>query len=92
VQFKVRIHECRVQENQHIVLGTGRGNLPAVRFLAFGSVQFGSVPDPAKNPTRIVLAGLLHGPDMNPQVSGLVRPGPQFHFTVLTTLAILQHQ
>jgi len=68
-----------------VVLATGPGNPPEVRFLAGGSVRFGSVPDHANNPTRFVLAGLLPGPDINPRVFGLGGTAPLFDFTVLST-------
>jgi hypothetical protein len=68
----------------HCLLGTSSWRLSICSFarwstgsVSYGSgfwpaVRFGSVPDPAKNPTRIALAGLL--------------PGPRFHFTVRATL------
>jgi hypothetical protein len=53
------------------------------------AVQFSSVSNPAKNPTRFVLAGLFPGPDIYPRCFGRVGTGPRFHITVLTTLAVL---
>ena len=71
-----------------VVLATGPGNPAVVQFLPgvsfhfvsvqFISFRFGSVPDPARNPTRFVLVGLLPGPDVEPWVFGLVGTGPRF--------------
>jgi hypothetical protein len=63
-----------------LVLATGPGNPPQVRVLTGGSVQFGS--HLAKSPNRVVLAGLLPGPDINPRFFGRVVPGPRVHFTI----------
>jgi hypothetical protein len=60
----------------------GLGNPPAVRVLISGSV-----PDPAKNLTRFVLAGLLPGLHINPRFFGQVVSGPQFHIMVPATWA-----
>jgi hypothetical protein len=51
-----------------VVSATGSGNTPAVQFLGSKLVWFGSVPDQVKNPTCIVLAGLLLGPDKSPWI------------------------
>jgi hypothetical protein len=64
----------------------GLGNPPAVRVL-----MSGSVPDPAKNLTRFVLAGSLPGPHINPRSFGQVVPGPQFHIIVPATWAPVQY-
>jgi len=39
------------------------------------------------NPTRLVLAGLLPGPDIYLRFFGRVEPGLRFHITVPATLA-----
>jgi len=79
---KLTLHYCQLKETilywPKVVLATGPGNVPAVRVLTGGSVQFGSVPDPAQNPTCFVLAGLLPGPDIEPQVFDWVGNGLQF--------------
>jgi len=54
-------------------------------------VWFGSVPDPANDPTRCVLAGLLPGTDINPWFFGQVGPGLQFHNLVPATLAPIKY-
>ena len=47
------------------------------------AVLFGSVPEPAKNPTRCVFVGLLPGPDINPRFFGRVLPTAEPHFREL---------
>jgi len=47
--------------------------------------------EPPSNPTRLVLAGLLPGADINPRVCGRFEPGPLFHFTVPVTLTALKY-
>jgi hypothetical protein len=65
----------------------GLGNLPVVWFLARGSVQFSSVPDPAKHLNGVVFAGLLPGLDITLQFFSWVVPTPWYSFTVPTPLA-----
>jgi hypothetical protein len=65
-------------KSNRLVLATGPGNSPAVRVLTGSSVQFSSVPDPAKNATRISLGGVLPGPDIELSVFGRVGTGPWF--------------
>jgi len=42
--------------------------------------RFGPVPNPAKNPTHFVLAGLLPGPDRNPHFLGQVYHAAETRF------------
>jgi hypothetical protein len=69
-----------------LVLATGPGNPPAVRFLAGGSGRY-----PAKNRNRYVLAGLLPGPNRNPVFFGRVGTGPLVYFAVPTFLATIKY-
>jgi len=46
--------------------------------------------EPPSNLIHLVLAGLLPRPDIYPRFFGRVDPGPQFHFVVTTTLAVLR--
>jgi len=73
------------------VLATGPGNPPAVRFLPGGTVRFGSVPDPAKNPNPLVLAGLIPGPDIEPWVLAGLEPDHGFKYIVPTPLAPIMY-
>lgn len=50
----------------------------------------GPGPDPPRNWDWVCSAGLLPGPDMNPQVFGQVGTRPQFHFMISTMLAEIQ--
>jgi len=47
--------------------------------------------EPSSNPTLLVLAGWLPGPDINPRVFGRVEPGPRFHSTVPVTITPIKY-
>jgi hypothetical protein len=82
-------HGTLKRNGLRVVLATGPGNPPAVRFLAGGSVRFGSLP--GQKPNRYVLAGLLPGPNRNPVFFGRVGTGPRVHFAVPTFLAPIKY-
>jgi len=56
--------DIMISRTIHLVLATGPGTPPAVQFLAGRLVRFGFKP--GKKTNRIVLAGLLPGPDIKP--------------------------
>src|SRR5882757_2314502 len=62
-----------------LVLVTGLGNLPVVRFLAGDLVWFSSLPGQKPHPQ--CLSGFVTRPDINPRLIGHVGTEPQFqHF------------
>ena len=74
---------------QGVVLATGPVTRQRSGFWL--AVQFCLVPDPAKNPTRFVLAGLLPGPVTNLWSFGQVQHTAEPYFCDLRTLPAIKY-
>ena len=60
---RLKLH---ISHAKHLVLAMGPGNPPAVRFLADGSVQFGSLP--GQKPEPLCLGGFVTRTEPEPCV------------------------